>query len=195
VRGVSTAPVESAINRAVNHRINKRQQMSWSSRGADVVLQIRIAKLNGELGARVRALVAALPARRTRSVCRAHPQFEHSPRPPTTEVAKQEISRFSCRVRTRMQGSQTPQSQAGARISVPVNIPPFVTASAPTRERLSRLNGWPAHTLSTLRRMPHDNTAHHSVWFATPSLRGTCTRYLLSAGLPAHDTFTFLYGR
>jgi hypothetical protein len=48
-RGVSTAPVESAINSLVNHRMNKRQQMSWSARGAAAVLGIRVAGVNGDL--------------------------------------------------------------------------------------------------------------------------------------------------
>ena len=46
---VSTAPVESLINRLVNHRTNKRQQMSWSINGAQSVLQIRVALVNRTL--------------------------------------------------------------------------------------------------------------------------------------------------
>ena len=46
---VTTAPVESTINRLVNHRMNKRQQMSWSQRGAHYLLQVRAAVLNGQL--------------------------------------------------------------------------------------------------------------------------------------------------
>lgn len=48
---VTTAPVESTINRLVNHRMNKRQQMSWSQTGAHYLLQVRTAMLNGRLGA------------------------------------------------------------------------------------------------------------------------------------------------
>lgn len=47
---VTTAPVESTINRLVNHRMNKRQQMSWSQAGAHYLLQVRTAILNGQLG-------------------------------------------------------------------------------------------------------------------------------------------------
>jgi hypothetical protein len=47
---VTTAPVESTINWLVNHRMNKRQQMSWSQRGAHHLLQVRAALLNGRLG-------------------------------------------------------------------------------------------------------------------------------------------------
>ena len=46
---VSTAPVESLINRLVNHRMNKRQQMSWSIDDALSVLQIRVALVNRTL--------------------------------------------------------------------------------------------------------------------------------------------------
>ena len=46
---VSTAPVESLINRLVNHRMNKRQQMRWSIRGAHHVLQVRVALVNQTL--------------------------------------------------------------------------------------------------------------------------------------------------
>lgn len=48
---VTTAAVESAINQLVNHRMNKRQQMSWSQKGAHYLLQVRTALLNGRLGA------------------------------------------------------------------------------------------------------------------------------------------------
>ena len=46
---VSTAPVESLINRLVNHRMNKRQPMGWSIRAAHNVLQVRVALLNRTL--------------------------------------------------------------------------------------------------------------------------------------------------
>lgn len=48
---VTTAPVESTINRLINQRMNKRQQMSWSQTGAHYLLQVRTALLNGRLGA------------------------------------------------------------------------------------------------------------------------------------------------
>ena len=47
---VTTAPVESTINHLINHRMNKRQQMSWSQAGAHYVLQVRAALINGTLG-------------------------------------------------------------------------------------------------------------------------------------------------
>lgn len=47
---VSTSPVESLINRLVNHRMNKRQQMRWSVHGAQSLLQLRVALLNRTLG-------------------------------------------------------------------------------------------------------------------------------------------------
>jgi hypothetical protein len=47
---VSTSPVESLINRLVNYRMNKRQQMRWSVQGAQSLLQLRVALLNRPLG-------------------------------------------------------------------------------------------------------------------------------------------------
>ena len=46
---VSTARVESAVNHLVNRRMNKSQQMRWSTHGAHRLLQVRAAVINGEL--------------------------------------------------------------------------------------------------------------------------------------------------
>jgi hypothetical protein len=47
---VGTALTEAAANFLVNQRMNKAQQMRWSRRGADLLLQVRCAVLNGKLG-------------------------------------------------------------------------------------------------------------------------------------------------
>jgi hypothetical protein len=47
---VGTALTEAAANFLVNRRLNKSQQMRWSRRGADLLLQVRCAVLNGKLG-------------------------------------------------------------------------------------------------------------------------------------------------
>jgi hypothetical protein len=47
---VSTAPVESLMNSLINRRMNKRQQMSWSSWGAHCLLQVRVACVNRVYG-------------------------------------------------------------------------------------------------------------------------------------------------
>jgi hypothetical protein len=52
-RSISTARVESAVNRLVNRRMNKSQQMRWSPRGAHLLLQVRAAVLNGEFDAKL----------------------------------------------------------------------------------------------------------------------------------------------
>jgi hypothetical protein len=52
---VSSCGVESTVNVLVNHRMNKRQQMRWSRRGAHLLLQVRAAVLNGEFDALVRS--------------------------------------------------------------------------------------------------------------------------------------------
>ena len=47
---IGTAVTEGTANFLVNRRMNKSQQMRWSRRGADLVLQVRCAFYNGTLG-------------------------------------------------------------------------------------------------------------------------------------------------
>jgi hypothetical protein len=47
---VGTAITEGTANFLVNRRMNKCQQMRWSPRGADLLLQVRCAVYNGTLG-------------------------------------------------------------------------------------------------------------------------------------------------
>ena len=47
---VGTAITEGTANFLVNRRMNKQQQMRWSRRGADLLLQLRCAVYNGTLG-------------------------------------------------------------------------------------------------------------------------------------------------
>jgi hypothetical protein len=47
---VGTAITEGTANFLVNRRMNKLQQMRWSRRGADLLLQVRCAIYNGNLG-------------------------------------------------------------------------------------------------------------------------------------------------
>ena len=47
---VGTAITEGTDNFLVNRRMNKSQQMRWSRRGADLLLQVRCAVYNGTLG-------------------------------------------------------------------------------------------------------------------------------------------------
>jgi hypothetical protein len=47
---VGTSITEGTANFLVNRRMNKSQQMRWSRRGADLLLQVRCAALNGTLG-------------------------------------------------------------------------------------------------------------------------------------------------
>ena len=46
---VGTAITEGTANFLVNRRMNKSQQMRWSRQGADLLLQVRCAVLNGTL--------------------------------------------------------------------------------------------------------------------------------------------------
>src|SRR5271166_1550796 len=48
---VETSITEGTANFLVNRRMNKSQQMRWSRRGADLLLQVRCAVYNGTLGA------------------------------------------------------------------------------------------------------------------------------------------------
>ena len=47
---VGTAITEGTANFLVNPRLNKAQQMRWTLRGADLLLQVRCAVYNGTLG-------------------------------------------------------------------------------------------------------------------------------------------------
>jgi hypothetical protein len=47
---VGTALTEGTANFLVNRRMNKAQQMRWTRRGADLLLQVRCAVYNGTLG-------------------------------------------------------------------------------------------------------------------------------------------------
>jgi hypothetical protein len=47
---VGTSVTESTANVLVNRRMNKSQQMRWSRRGADLLLQVGYAVYNGTLG-------------------------------------------------------------------------------------------------------------------------------------------------
>jgi len=47
---VSTAHVQSTVNQLVNWRMRKKQQMRWSAAGAQLLLHMRTANLNGRLG-------------------------------------------------------------------------------------------------------------------------------------------------
>jgi hypothetical protein len=49
---VGTAITEGTANFLLNRRMNKSQQMRWSRRGADLLLQVRCALYNGTLGSR-----------------------------------------------------------------------------------------------------------------------------------------------
>ena len=46
---VSTALVESSVNSLINMRMNKKRQMRWSAPGANKLLRVRYAVINGEL--------------------------------------------------------------------------------------------------------------------------------------------------
>jgi hypothetical protein len=47
---ISTARVESTVNQLVDWRMEKKRHMRWTQRGAQMLLHVRCALLNGELG-------------------------------------------------------------------------------------------------------------------------------------------------
>ena len=59
---VGTALTDATANFLVNRRMAKSQQMRWSRRGADLLLQVRCAILNGKLGSGLGHLFEADPA-------------------------------------------------------------------------------------------------------------------------------------
>jgi hypothetical protein len=62
---VGTSITEGTANFLVNRRMNKSQQMRWSRRGADLLLQVRCAVLNGKLGSGFGPLFKVSPASET----------------------------------------------------------------------------------------------------------------------------------
>lgn len=75
---VATTLAESAVNSLVGKRMVKKQQMRWSVRGAHMLMQVRVAELNGELRDR-------LKAKFRRHETDIHPAFK--PRPLLQESA------------------------------------------------------------------------------------------------------------
>ena len=59
---VSSAVAESTVNHLVNRRMNKNQQMRWSADGANRLLQVRSAVLNGEFDRLLRQPATSVPA-------------------------------------------------------------------------------------------------------------------------------------
>lgn len=47
---ISSAVAESTVNEVISTRIAKKQQMRWTQKGAQSLLQVRIKALNNELG-------------------------------------------------------------------------------------------------------------------------------------------------
>src|SRR5690242_8173262 len=59
---VGTSITEGTANFLVNRRMNKSQQMRWSRRGADLLLQVRCAVYNGALGSGFGQLFGPVPS-------------------------------------------------------------------------------------------------------------------------------------
>jgi hypothetical protein len=62
---VGTALTEGTANFLVNRRMNKSQQMRWSRHGADLLLQVRCAVLNGKFDSGFGQLFDANPSAKT----------------------------------------------------------------------------------------------------------------------------------
>lgn len=48
---ITTSCAESTVNSFLNTRMNKRRQMRWTPHGAHRILQVRVAVIDGRLGA------------------------------------------------------------------------------------------------------------------------------------------------
>ena len=55
---ISASRAEGTVNQLVSARVNKRQQMRWSPRGAHRVLQVRAPVLDGRFGQQAIQLAA-----------------------------------------------------------------------------------------------------------------------------------------
>ncbi|MCW2242550.1 hypothetical protein [Azospirillum canadense] len=86
-----TALTEGAANFLVNRRMAKSQQMRWSRRGADRLLQVRCAVINGKLGSGLGHLFKAEADLASEMAVAACPQFLGSPLGPHTESICQPI--------------------------------------------------------------------------------------------------------
>jgi hypothetical protein len=64
---VGSSITEGTANFLVNRRMNKSQQMRWSRRGADLLMQVRCAVYNGTLGSGFGRIFQAHPERPERS--------------------------------------------------------------------------------------------------------------------------------
>ena len=58
---ISTSRADGTVNQLVSARMNKRQQMRWSRRGAHRLLQVRVAVLDGRFGHPAIQLAASRP--------------------------------------------------------------------------------------------------------------------------------------
>src|SRR3954447_9931034 len=63
---IGTSLTEGTANFLVNRRMAKSQQMRWSRRGADLLLQVRSAVYNGTFGWASATSSSQLPPSRTR---------------------------------------------------------------------------------------------------------------------------------
>jgi len=49
---ISSSIAESAVNEVVSLRCAKKRQMRWTNKGAHLLVQVRVAVLNGDLNMR-----------------------------------------------------------------------------------------------------------------------------------------------
>jgi hypothetical protein len=97
-------------------------------------------------------------------------------------VIELEISRFPCKERPYMPGSQTTQGRSDTRADVSAHVAFHETYGVGTlRESLSRLDGWPIRSPADASPISSRISAQGSgpMWFATPSLQRTFTVYSL----------------
>ena len=97
------------------------------------------------------------------------------------QAADREISRFPCKERLGMLGSSTAPDRTSARDGAALRMAFRSLNNVGIRNVISWLNTQPVVSPVNASLCSSPNIAHDSgpAWFATPSLRGTLTRYSL----------------
>ena len=60
---ISSSIAESAVNEVVSLRCAKKRQMRWTDKGAHLLVQVRVAVLNGEMKMREKPIPYRFPTK------------------------------------------------------------------------------------------------------------------------------------
>jgi hypothetical protein len=93
---VGTSLTEGTANFLVNRRMNKSQQMRWSRRGADLLLQVRCAGFNGKFGPSFGQLFQIVDPASELAMVACPPTARHSPTRCATSSDQPPGARSTC---------------------------------------------------------------------------------------------------